>query len=146
MLKLTIIIVAGVGLSVLSAFWGLSHNKNYQFENREIKTAAISFFDSEKAQSEKEISAQLTLLAKAEENAVATLQITQKKFSPIDLYVTDTEGRRVRTLIQKYLAAGTYQISWYGETELPAPLDHGLYIVIMDSNDSRQMLKVFLDR
>lgn len=143
MLRLTIIILAGVGLSIMAAFWGLSHNENFDFENRDIKTASISFFEEDDEAQTRDVKSQLVLVA-SEDDAVATLQIANKKFSPIDLYVTDTDGRRVRTLIHKYLASGTYQISWYGEADQAEPLTPGLYIIILDSNDSRQMLKVVL--
>ena len=145
MLKLTFIIIAGVGLSIFSAFFGLSRNANFQTEKLEVETASVDFLNTDEMGQKNEIATQLRLLSEKEKGAVATLQISNQDFSPIDLYVTDTEGHRVSTLIRKYVSAGTYQISWYGETELTSSLVPGLYIITLDSNDSRQMLKVVLE-
>lgn len=145
MLKLTFIIIAGVSLSIFSAFFGLSRNTNFRTEKVEVKTASVDFLNADKKAQKNEMTTQLRLLSEKEKGAVATLQISNRGFSPIDLYVTDTEGHRVRTLIRKYLSAGTYQISWHGETDLTTPLVPGLYIITLDCNDSRHMLKVFLE-
>ncbi|MFQ5628461.1 MAG: hypothetical protein ACE5I1_06855 [bacterium] len=145
MLKLTFIIIAGAGLSIFSAFFGLSRNENFHTENLKVTKASVDFLNSEENLKKDEMSTQLSLLSEKEKDAVATLQISNQDFSPIDLYVTDTEDLRVRTLIRKHLSAGTYQISWYGETDLTTPLIPGLYIITLDSNDSRQMLKVVLE-
>lgn len=146
MVKLTLIIIAGVSLSVFSAFFGLSKNENFQTGQKGIDSASVDFSNkTDEFQKNKNL-VQLSALTEKENDAVATLQIKNTGFSPIDLYITDTEGNRVRTLIRKYLPSGTYQISWYGETDLTVPLAPGLYIIILDANDSRQMLKLALER
>jgi hypothetical protein len=124
----------------------MSKNENFQAEQKQINSTSVDFPNTTEEFQENKESIQLSILTEKEKDAVATLQIKTIQFSPIDLYVTDTEGTRVRTLIRKYLPAGTYQISWYGETDLTAPLVAGLYIIILDANDSRRMLKVALDR
>lgn len=137
MFKIILAIIAGIALSVLSALLGLSNNEN----NHKAKSAAITGEMAGVAER-----SSLHLVHPTEPGAVATVRIKLSEFTPVDLYVTDRRGERVRSLIKKYLSAGVYQISWYGETDLTRPLAPGVYVLTLDASDSRQMVKVILDR
>lgn len=78
----------------------------------------------------------------SESDAVATFRIKIPSFSPVDLYITDKNGVRIRNLLEKYLPAGTYEISWYGETDLDTPLAPGEYFANLHSRGKTQTLKV----
>ncbi len=87
----------------------------------------------------------MILLPTSERDAVATIRFYHESFSLAQLYIVDRDGYRVRTLVQKYLPGGAYQISWYGETDYARPLESGIYIVTYRAGNVIERKKVVLN-
>ncbi len=68
------------------------------------------------------------------------------EFSFVDLYIIDLVGNRVRTLVNEHLAAGNYEILWYGEADLAEPLQGGVYFVVLETGEERVIAKTFRSR
>ncbi len=82
----------------------------------------------------------------SEANAESMIHFRVADFSFVDLSVTDLAGNRVRTLVSEHLAGGSYEILWYGETDLAAPLPGGIYLVVLETEDERIIAKAFKAR
>ena len=86
----------------------------------------------------------MILLPTSEKDAAATIRFYHESFSLAQLYILNRDGYRVRTLVKKYLPGGTYQISWYGESDTGRRLASGVYIVVYRSDDVIDRQKVVL--
>ncbi|MDQ7063052.1 MAG: hypothetical protein Q9P90_02270 [candidate division KSB1 bacterium] len=86
----------------------------------------------------------MILLPTSDPDAVATVRFYHESFSLAQLYIVNLEGYRVRTLVQKYLPGGAYQISWYGESDAARRLAPGIYIMTYRADDIIEKKKVVL--
>jgi len=65
--------------------------------------------------------------------------------APVRLDIFDIQGRRLRTLVNRELAAGKYSASWDGSSDSGRPLPAGAYVyrlVVGDREASRQMIRL----
>ncbi len=138
MARLITIIVLGGLLFIISGVFDLP--KAFLSNAKTASTADTTGRISEEQKSEVTFARHMP----SEENAVITLKVQVKGFSAVDLYVADEDGNRIRTLLRKHLPSGTYQVSWFGESEIPGKTVPGDYIVTLDSRDVRRMIKVQL--
>lgn len=134
MLKVAIAIIAGGMMATASAFLGLSLNKS-----NEDGTSGITQGELAMQTAGGRPLIELEVLPPTEPGACANIRFSTSAFVPVNLGVFNREGKRVRTLIQKFLPAGTYQIAWYGESELPRALKPGVYFAVLSTG--AQMLR-----
>ena len=55
-------------------------------------------------------------------------------------------GRKVKTLVDKEIAAGKYSVSWDGTNELGTPVTSGIYFYKLKSKDMVKVRKMLLVR
>lgn len=66
--------------------------------------------------------------------------------SDVELSIFDLLGRKVRTLVQQSLPAGTHTMRWDGRDAHGRPLSSGIYICNLTAGDFRQSRKMILLR
>lgn len=145
MLKITISLLLGGTIAVLSALLGLGANENYQRVG--FVGTAVDYVAGEQRQqtrSSHNPGLEIQVLPAVEPRAVATVQFHNPEFGLVELNILDRESKRVRTLVRKYLASGTYRISWYGETDLRTQLAPGVFLAEIRTNDRQTMTKIVL--
>lgn len=64
--------------------------------------------------------------------------------SPVKLTVYDVSGRVVRTLVDKEMATGTYQVLWNGNDSNGHPVAAGVYYCRLEAGDRMEMTKLVL--
>jgi hypothetical protein len=64
-----------------------------------------------------------------------TLQVALPEASAVTLGVYDVLGRRVATLVDRELAAGTHTVRWDGRSTTGAQVGSGVYFVRMRAGD-----------
>jgi hypothetical protein len=74
------------------------------------------------------------------------LGFTLPRAEHVHLAVYDLDGRRVRTLTDRPLDAGTHQLTWDGCNEEGAPLAPGVYFVRLEAGTVSRQQKVILMR
>lgn len=60
-------------------------------------------------------------------NPRTTVGFTVPRPGPVTVTVHDLAGRRVTTLLDEVLTAGTYEVTWTGQDEVGRPVPSGLY-------------------
>jgi len=60
------------------------------------------------------------------------------------LAVYDVSGRVVRTLVDKEMATGTYQVLWNGNDSNGHPVAAGVYYCRLEAGDRMEMTKLVL--
>ncbi len=144
MVRVIISIAAGTFMAIASAILGLlpgGFNPSNSSQNSPAYTQA-RVIDGETQFEQR--SNTLRLLPPAEQDAVASIRFSVPSFVAVKLQVVGNDGRNVRTLVQKYLAGGTYQISWYGESDSGVRLQPGVYLVVLTIGRHREAAKVVL--
>ena len=63
--------------------------------------------------------------------------------NPVSLRVYDMLGRRIQTLTESVLDAGTYEVSWSGENENGALMASGAYLYVLQVGEKRLVGKWF---
>lgn len=140
--KLTRFLIAAAGLMVL---YGLHYEVKKQphlFDHMLAVFATGSLEDENLPTPATQIT--LTRQAAPLTGAVITLKLEVKSEAQIDLYVADTDGRRVRTLLRRVVTAGVYEVSWFGDSDRELSLSQGDYLVTLDCGSERRLLRVHL--
>ena len=65
-------------------------------------------------------------------------------FANVELFILNRKGERVRTLVNRHLSKGAYQISWYGETDRIGKLNQGVYIAALRKGAETKFQKIIL--
>ncbi|RMF66372.1 MAG: hypothetical protein D6743_06485 [Calditrichaeota bacterium] len=86
----------------------------------------------------------LRVLPPTEPDAVSDFRFYVDRFGAVEVFILDRAGKRVRTLVQKYLPSGAYQISWYGEADNGQRLAPGIYVIVVRSEGKSVRKKVAL--
>lgn len=76
-------------------------------------------------------------------NPTTTIQFELDTSSDVALTVHDVLGRRVATLVNQHLSAGSYEVSWDATSSLSGALSSGIYIYTLRAGDfvqSKQMI------
>jgi hypothetical protein len=74
-----------------------------------------------------------------------TVRLEAGAQSQVSLRIYDTAGRRVRTLLEQTLSAGSHAIDWNGRDELGRAVAPGTYFLRLQSNDvvaSRRIVRL----
>ena len=90
--------------------------------------------------------AQLAPLAPNPVLGSSTIAWTNPVAGRVRLALYDAAGRRVRTLTDSWMTAGTHERSWAGEDEQGRLLPPGIYLLEMDSPSGRQTRRAVLLR
>jgi len=77
-------------------------------------------------------------------NPTTTIQYSLPRRLPVMIEVYNILGRRVRTLENKTLAAGTYTVSWDGTDEHGHPVSTGVYLYRLQTGDKVETRKMLL--
>ncbi len=78
-------------------------------------------------------------------NPRTTIRYTLRGDGPVTLVVFDVQGRRVRTLVDGAVPAGTHAVTWDGRDDVGAGMPSGLYLVQLRSGrvvETRRMTLV----
>ncbi len=76
--------------------------------------------------------------------AATTMVFTLEGAAPVILRIHDAEGRVVRTLLQRELAAGEHQVSWDARDQSGTPAPAGAYILDLRAGDLQIASKVLV--
>jgi len=86
--------------------------------------------------------ASLTLTGSSPVRSTARLQLSLARPMGVHVAVYDVIGRRVRTLVNGPLPAGSRQVQWDGCSEHGAPVGSGIYFVRATWAVGRQVVRV----
>lgn len=79
-------------------------------------------------------------------HATTTMRLQLEQEGPVELAIFDMSGRRVATLLDEVVAAGTHQVGWDGREEAGSRLANGIYFIRLVQGDSVSTRKVALAR
>jgi hypothetical protein len=77
-------------------------------------------------------------------NPATTIRYDLPFRADVQLYITDLTGRRVRTLVAQYQAAGTYTVVWDGTNENGKALPSGIYFARLRAGSQVKTVKMML--
>lgn len=77
-------------------------------------------------------------------NSETTIGFRLPQADHVTLVITNALGRRVRTLIDRRLSPGKYQVQWDGKDELGTQVASGVYIYSISTGEHRQSRKMML--
>jgi N-acetylneuraminic acid mutarotase len=77
-------------------------------------------------------------------NPATTIPFSLAGDASVNMTIHDAGGRRVRTLIRRFLAGGEHQTIWDGRDESGAVLESGIYLVRLEASGSIASQKVIL--
>jgi len=75
-----------------------------------------------------------------------TLRLDLPRRMPVQLGVYDVDGRRVRTLVDDRLEAGSHDLTWDGADARGVRLGSGVYFVVLRAGEERMSRRVLLVR
>jgi flagellar hook assembly protein FlgD len=64
----------------------------------------------------------------------------------VQVTVLTVDGRRVNTLHDGRLAAGTHTLAWDGRSARGRPVGAGVYLAVVQANDDRRLVRLVLVR
>jgi len=77
-------------------------------------------------------------------NPVTTIQFGLKEAGPAEVAVYSIEGRKIATLVNEFMEAGTYQVQWDGKDQQGNPVSSGIYIYQLKAERQRMVNKMVL--
>jgi hypothetical protein len=75
-----------------------------------------------------------------------TIMLELPQSAPSRLVVYDVQGRAVRTLVDRVLAAGSHPISWDGRNDAGRPVDRGVYFAKLESGGVSAVRRIAVTR
>ena len=79
-------------------------------------------------------------------NPFTTVRYSLPGESPVEVSVYDTNGRCVRTLVNRRQKAGPHSVSWDGKDEHQRSLSSGIYLCRVTAGNCRETLKMVMVR
>ena len=79
-------------------------------------------------------------------NPSVTVPFALARAGSLDIAIFDLRGRRVRTLLNGWKAAGRYEVMWDGLNQRGAALSSGPYLCVMRTASGRESVKLSLMR
>lgn len=76
----------------------------------------------------------------------ANIEINLAANAEVNATVYDMSGRMVKQLTNGFMNSGTHTITWYGNTEDGPLASNGQYLVVLNINGEKQVLKLALNR
>lgn len=77
-------------------------------------------------------------------NPVTRIQFELQRTGETRLYVHNTLGQRVRTLVEGVIPAGVHQVEWNARNDADQPVPSGLYFYTIETSDWRETRKMLL--
>lgn len=77
-------------------------------------------------------------------NPVTTIQFGLKKAEAAEVVVYSMDGRKIATVVNEFLEAGTYQVQWNGKDAYGNPASSGVYLYQLKAGDQRLVKKMML--
>ncbi|MBM4118782.1 hypothetical protein FJ251_13820, partial [bacterium] len=78
-------------------------------------------------------------------NPATALRFSLPEAAAVSVFVTDVQGRRVRSLVvRESRPAGEQSLAWDGRDDRGAPLPSGLYVAQLEAADARASCKLLL--
>ncbi len=74
--------------------------------------------------------------------ANTTIQFTLPREARVRLLITDPSGRVVRTIEDRWRAAGAHRVEWDGRTDRGTPAAAGIYLFVLHAGDRHEMGKL----
>jgi len=72
------------------------------------------------------------------------IEYTLQKPAQVEIDVFDTQGRKVQTLVNEYLPAGSHQAQWDARDRQGNLVSTGLYFCLLKTDEARAMKKMLL--
>jgi hypothetical protein len=79
-------------------------------------------------------------------NPVTTIAYHLPAKSSVQLTIYNLAGQKIRTLVQAKQAAGTYRVTWDGCNQLGEPVNSGMYIYRLQTQEGVRVKKMLLLR
>lgn len=79
-------------------------------------------------------------------NPSTTIRFTNPESGPVDLWVSDVQGRRVRTLVGGFERAGEIEVVWDGRSDAGRPVASGAYFCVLETGGRRESIRLTLLR
>jgi hypothetical protein len=76
----------------------------------------------------------------------ANIEINLEANAEVNATVYDMSGRMVKQITEGFMNSGTHTITWYGNTEDGPLASNGQYLVVLNINGEKQVLKLALNR
>lgn len=76
----------------------------------------------------------------------ANIEINLEANAEVNATVYDMSGRMVKQITEGFMNSGTHTITWYGDTENGPLANNGQYLVVLNINGEKQVLKLALNR
>ena len=135
MIKLAFSLAIGGSLALFSMLYGIASLDGYHTTPSQLHVLhEVNFFGQSHL-------ARLKLEATEGNGSTVRLFFRKPTFSAVELYISDLAGNRIRTLIRRFLPKGAYEISWYGETDLPEPISPGVYVAVLAAEGESRAVK-----
>ena len=77
-------------------------------------------------------------------NPSTTISYTVAQPTQVSLTVYDLRGRTVKTLVERFVDAGTYQVQWYGKDSKGRPASSGVYFYRLQADEFSMVRKMVL--
>jgi flagellar hook assembly protein FlgD len=77
-------------------------------------------------------------------NPSTTVQFELPRLSKVNLVIFDLLGRKVKTLVNKSVAPGKYEVQWNGRNESGVPVSSGIYILHFRAGKFEQNRRIIL--
>jgi hypothetical protein len=79
-------------------------------------------------------------------NPSTTIHFTNPEDGPVHLWVSDLQGRRVRTLLAGFQQAGGIAVDWDGLSDARRPVGSGAYFCVLETSGRRQTIRLTIVR
>jgi len=79
-------------------------------------------------------------------NPVTTIQFGLKEAGPAEVAIYSIDGRKIATLVNEFMEAGTYQVHWDGTDQQGNPASSGVYLYQLKAGNQRLVKKMMLVR
>jgi hypothetical protein len=77
-------------------------------------------------------------------NSTSTIKFSIQETSKAQIKIYNSIGKEIKTLLDKELSPGQYDITWDAKNNNGEPLSSGLYIIVLQTNNSIKTNKVIL--
>ena len=77
-------------------------------------------------------------------NPATTIRFDLSLAPPVELAVFSADGKRVRTLVQRHMPAGSHEVVWRGRDDRGRSLPSGIYICRLQTGSDSEMRRMIL--
>ncbi|MCZ7608684.1 MAG: T9SS type A sorting domain-containing protein [Ignavibacterium sp.] len=77
-------------------------------------------------------------------NSESVINYSVKQYSHAKIKIFDLLGKEITTLLDKEISPGNYSISWEAKDNYGFPLPSGVYLIVLQTNNSIKTSKTIL--